>query len=210
MYEIHVESEEFKEKRTVQQHKMVNERALGNLDAPGIPCGIPKEIEQLGLEREQINRELQEMGNRGRLQLGVWKGKEVLLDPQHAWDPATTLPRAPVTMLKDCEMLNRTLIHTLRDAAIATTWDWRRAETNRYYGLATIRSGAPEDVFLNFPIKNMQWTAHRQRTDLGMRAMYENHWGLKNSKKASRDKRLFKKRFKAMHGLRIFTSVPKP
>ncbi|XP_073509676.1 bolA-like protein 3 isoform X1 [Phyllobates terribilis] len=25
MYEIHVESEEFKEKRTVQQHKMVNE-----------------------------------------------------------------------------------------------------------------------------------------------------------------------------------------
>lgn len=30
MYEIHIESEEFKEKRTVQQHQMVNQVSGGN------------------------------------------------------------------------------------------------------------------------------------------------------------------------------------
>lgn len=40
MYEIHVESEEFREKRTVQQHQMVNQvrGALGA--APGL-WGLP-------------------------------------------------------------------------------------------------------------------------------------------------------------------------
>lgn len=38
MYEIHIESEEFREKRTVQQHQMVNQvRARG----AGLRCAPP-------------------------------------------------------------------------------------------------------------------------------------------------------------------------
>lgn len=38
MYEIHIESEEFREKRTVQQHQMVNQ-VRGLRGCPGAPSG---------------------------------------------------------------------------------------------------------------------------------------------------------------------------
>lgn len=47
MYEIRIESEEFKEKRTVQQHQMVNQVSRSNTALlPLVPCVLKEPDEQ--------------------------------------------------------------------------------------------------------------------------------------------------------------------
>lgn len=62
MYEIHIESEEFREKRTVQQHQMVNQvRGRGRGAAPGAGSGTHSWNGREGTggmgEREQLEWE---------------------------------------------------------------------------------------------------------------------------------------------------------